>query len=348
VRNKAINPALAEGAPGPFRRARALALAPVVWVLWVILMATGNHWGLFEDNWFMTATMCVGSFIAGATSEGGGAVAFPVMTLIFGIEPAVARDFSLMIQSAGMTAASLTIILLRIRVEWRAIAFASIGGAIGIIIGIELIAPLMSPPFVKMFFTSLWLSFGLTLYWLNKHADRKVHLQISSFGPQHACMLIVIGLAGGIVSGLTGSGIDILTFTLLTLFFRLSEKISTPTSVILMALNAVVGFAWSGGIRHQLDPQAWDYFYVCIPVVVVGAPLGAWFINSRTRRFIAGLLVLSIAVQFGCSLAIIDQSPQLLAFSTATMVGGFLLFAVLMRAGTKRAVGLEVHSRADP
>ena len=38
---------------------------------------------------------------AGMTSEGGGAVAFPVMTLALGIKPSVARDFSLMIQSCG-------------------------------------------------------------------------------------------------------------------------------------------------------------------------------------------------------------------------------------------------------
>ena len=37
----------------------------------------------------------------GMTSEGGGAVAFPVMTLALNITPAVARDFSLMIQSCG-------------------------------------------------------------------------------------------------------------------------------------------------------------------------------------------------------------------------------------------------------
>ena len=35
------------------------------------------------------------------TSEGGGAVAFPVMTLALEIPPSVARDFSLMIQSCG-------------------------------------------------------------------------------------------------------------------------------------------------------------------------------------------------------------------------------------------------------
>ena len=35
------------------------------------------------------------------TSEGGGAVAFPVMTLLLKIDPKVARDFSLMVQSVG-------------------------------------------------------------------------------------------------------------------------------------------------------------------------------------------------------------------------------------------------------
>jgi hypothetical protein len=45
--------------------------------------------------------MIFGATIGGMTSEGGGAVAFPVMTLALGIKPSVARDFSLMIQSCG-------------------------------------------------------------------------------------------------------------------------------------------------------------------------------------------------------------------------------------------------------
>ena len=35
------------------------------------------------------------------TSEGGGAVAFPVMTLMLGVAPVIARDFSWMVQAAG-------------------------------------------------------------------------------------------------------------------------------------------------------------------------------------------------------------------------------------------------------
>ena len=138
-----------------------------VWGCWLTLMISGNHWSAFESGWFMSITMVFGSFIAGATSEGGGAVAFPVMTLLFGIEPHVARDFSLMIQAVGMMAASFTIYCLKVPVVWRAVLYASIGGAIGIVIGIELISPLLPPPYTKIFFTSIWLSFAAALYWIN-------------------------------------------------------------------------------------------------------------------------------------------------------------------------------------
>ena len=77
------------------------------------------------------------------TSEGGGAVAFPVMTLAFSILPSVARDFSVMIQSCGMSAASFTILFMRIRCEWRALAFSSLGGLIGLILGLEIIDDLI-------------------------------------------------------------------------------------------------------------------------------------------------------------------------------------------------------------
>ena len=147
----------------------------VVWIGWFAIMLHGQAWTLFRDNWFMTATMCVGSFIAGATSEGGGAVAFPVMTLLFGIEPSVARDFSLMIQSVGMTAASALIFCFGIKVEWRAILFAGIGGTLGIVLGLSLVAPGCEPSFVKMFFTSLWLSFAVALYWINRNRKRSTN-----------------------------------------------------------------------------------------------------------------------------------------------------------------------------
>ena len=313
----------------------------LVWGAWLLLMVQGSRFGLFPENWFMSVTMALGSFIAGATSEGGGAVAFPVMTLGFKIPPAVARDFSLMIQAVGMTAASITILWTRTPVVRQALIWSTLGGALGIIFGLEFVAPKLQPAYAKMLFTASWLAFAVALFWINRYRDREVHTGIQGFLPRHAVLLVGFGAVGGIISSVTGSGLDIVTFSLLVLRLRISEAIATPTSVVLMAGNAVVGAIYRGVIQGELAPAAWDFWWVCVPIVVVGAPVGAWFIRSRSRLFVARLLYGSIFIQFIAALLIIPQSPRLVAFSTATFSLGVLGFWYMARKGVRRLEWLK-------
>ena len=324
--------------PANPKKAQAITLgvALLVWALWLPAMVSGDRWNLFETGWFMSVTMMLGSFIAGATSEGGGAVAFPVMTLFFDIAPSVARDFSLMIQSVGMSAAAIAIFATRIPVERRALVFGSLGGATGIILGLEFVAPHLQPKFSKMTFLSVWLAFAFALYWINRHRDREVRTHIEHFGMRHAVLLFGTGALGGVVSAITGSGLDILTFSLLVLRFRISESVATPTSVVLMGINACVGFAWKGGIQSDMATEAWNYWWVCVPIVVVGAPMGARFIRNKSRLFVAGILYVSIAIQFIAGLIIIDQTLPLLAYSATVFGLGLLLFFRMAAGGVKR------------
>ncbi|KJH39648.1 hypothetical protein DICVIV_14471, partial [Dictyocaulus viviparus] len=48
---------------------------------------------LYETRWQMPLIMVIGALVAGMTSEGGGAVSFPFMTLALQIDPTIARDF---------------------------------------------------------------------------------------------------------------------------------------------------------------------------------------------------------------------------------------------------------------
>ena len=324
-----------------------LLIIVLVWFTWAVLMWHGDRWQLFTEYWFMSATMALGSFIAGATSEGGGAVAFPIMTLGFGMEPHVARDFSLMIQSVGMVAAALVIVFLRITVEWRAVLCAGLGGALGVILGLELIAPLLSASHTKVFFVSFWLGFGAALYWINRDREREVCTRITAFGPGSAALLFAVGIAGGIVSGLTGSGLDIVTFAVLVLMFSLNEKVATPTSVILMAANTVIGFAWRETMGGGVAADAWNYWWVCVPVVVVGAPFGARFIRNRSRHFVAGFLYCSITAQYTWALVVIPQSPQLLLFNILVLAVATLFFWVLTRYGERRTALLRIQETTE-
>lgn len=308
-----------------------------VWATWLIFFTTEPRWHLFAEHWFMPVTMAVGSFIAGSTSEGGGAVAFPVMTMLFEIKPAVARDFSLMIQSVGMTAAAIAIWQNRITVEFRAIIWAELGGAVGVIFGLESIAPHIPSVATKLFFVSLWLSFGTALLWLNRDRQRRVWQSIPNFKGRDAAILTALGVLGGIVTAITGSGLDILTFSLLVLVFRIDEKVATPTSVILMASNSLVGFWWRlQSVANPIGSDTWNYWWVSVPVVVVGAPMGAKFIATRSNIFVIRLLLSLIVIQFVSALFILPLNTNLIIFSTITFLIGFGLFLTMIYVGDRR------------
>ncbi len=86
-----------------------LALFAVV-ITWACYMTLTQKWSLIADFWPASVTMAFGSFIAGSTPAGGGAVAFPVFTKILGVSTATARTHALMIQAVGMSMASLFIL----------------------------------------------------------------------------------------------------------------------------------------------------------------------------------------------------------------------------------------------
>ena len=168
---------------GRYRKMIALFLpVAVVHACWWAYMVREDAWDDFTGpsgangvpRWYMSVTMVFGSIVAGATSEGGASIAFPVMTLVFGMNPIVARDFSFMIQSVGMTSAAFTILYMRVLVEWKAIVYTTLGGVAGIIFGLEYC--LLDPPYAKMYFVCIWGAFAASLYFLNRDPHRKVYL----------------------------------------------------------------------------------------------------------------------------------------------------------------------------
>ena len=249
------------------------------------------------------------------TSVGGGAVAFPVMTLALTINPNVSRDFILMIQSIGMTAASFTIFFMRVRVEWRAIIWCSLGGIGGIIFGFHLVDPYIASTTKKLGFVSIWMAFATVFIFLNRSAKRRTFCDIIDFNWWRLLVLVLFGFIGGIFTSFFGNGLDISSFAILTLLFRISEKVATPTSVIVMAFNSIVGFYWRGVIMADITQEAVDYWLVSIPVVVIGAPFGSLVGSHFHRLVLAALVIILDTFAFASAYAIVEPL-------TAALVGG--------------------------
>ena len=271
----------------------------------------------------------------GMTTEGGGAVAFPVMTLALGVSASVARDFSMMIQATGMSCASFAIFFMRVKVEWRAIIFGCFGGVFGVILGLEFLDPLLTPPQKKMSFVSVFFAFAFALFLLNRYHKRKTYNQIPEFNAWKAAVLVAAGFAGGLFTSLVGSGLDICTFSFLTLLFRVSEKTATPTSVVMMATISIVGVFWRRVIIDGVSMEAWEYLAVCGEIVVFMAPLGSVLGTHFHRQVLAALVYVLDTAALITAFAIVHQTATLAGSSVGIIVGGFIFFFILTKIGNK-------------
>lgn len=295
-------------------------------------MTLRDSWGLFADHWTKSLTMVLGSFVAGSTPAGGGAVAFPIFTKALGVPTGEARTFGLLIQSVGMSMATIFILSRGIPVYGRALAFCLPAGVIGLLAGTFVLHP--PDPLPRLVFTSVAVVFGVVLmisHWGMRWVPDEGREPVLTFG-HGGWLLALAGALGGVLASMVGSGIDVLAFIVMVLALGMHERRAIPTSVVAMASLSLVGVATrllavDGGI----EPAVWDYWLVCVPVVSLGAPLGA-LVASRIHRdwLILGLLGL-IAADVASTVWIVDFSAARLGLMVATGAVAAACFGVMLR-----------------
>ncbi len=285
------------------------AMAGVVWLAWLVV---GGRFALhsFVANWRIALTMVFGSLVGGGTSEGGGAVAFPVFTKLLHIPAHQACLFSFAIQSVGMGAASLSILYLRIPIEKRVLVWAGSGGIAGMIFSTYGIEPHLAPVLVRVAFTVMVSTLGVALVLINRKEDAMRHLFCPVFGLRERVLLVLAGALGGVMSGLAGCGENIVVFMLMVLLFRVSEKIATPTTVILMTIVTIAGFALHALVIRDFNQTVTGYWLAAVPIVCVGAPLGAVLCSRMSRRAIVGVLLVLITAELTSTLLIVPMSRK--------------------------------------
>ena len=322
-----------------------LTIALFVWGVWLVFGGKFAIHHLFAD-WKIALTMVFGSLVGGGTSEGGGAIAFPIFTKLLHIAPGDARNFSLAIQSVGMGSASLSILYLRIPIERRALFYAGIPGVIGVILGAYFVAPHIPPVIVRTSFTVLVSSLGVALLLVNREKFELRNLSMPIFGAGEKSVLIAAGFLGGVVSALVGTGENTVAFMVMVLLFRLCEKVVTPTTVILMTMVTIPGFLLHVFLLKDFTATVMGYWLAAVPIVAVGAPLGALICSHMKRRSIVLLLLFLIALEFCSTLLLIPMSRPVLWSSLATLAVCGSIDWAMSRATRYRPQSLKPAIRA--
>ena len=347
------------------RAGLAIAVSFTVLAVWLVYVSAAGHWDRVLDNWAAALTMVFGSFVAGSTPQGGGAVAFPVLTKIVEVDTSVARSFSLCIQAIGMGTAALAIAINRRTVEWRAVAFGIPFAIVGFVGGLYLLGrpdeifwPSRIPgDYVKVTFTLVIAAMAFVVYMSYRTHLIERLVRLPAMTRRLYAALALTALLGGVASSLVGSGADVFVYIFVVVLIGVIPRVGVPSSVIVMAAVSVAGFLILGILDGQLDitlngagdvvavggeatpeplpAERFDLFglwLAAVPVVAFGAPLGSWVSSRITDRqlviFVAVLALAEVVTTAGFLTDLHFQDPALMLYAIvglAVIVGGLWL-----------------------
>ncbi len=301
----------------------ASAVSVAITVVWVVGVTVAGQWGRVGEQWAAAVTMIFGSFVAGSTPQGGGAVAFPVFTKVLDIPTEVARSFSLLIQTVGMGAASLSIIVRRRQVAtsslWVLIPAALVGFVVSTLLltdgSDQFRAALVPGPYVKVGFTVVVAAMAVVVFLTYR---QQIILRRSSVPAPSARVVVALGLgglAGGFASALVGSGADVATYIVVVVVLGANPRIGVPTSVLVMTAVSILGFVWLGVAEGQLFASASagsgtdlaGLWLAAVPVVAWGAPLGSLVASRVTDRQLVAFVMLLAAIEVISTIVFLEE-----------------------------------------
>lgn len=250
----------ARSADSRWRARAALGVSVGVTVGWLLWVTIFGLWGRVVDNWISAVTMLFGSFVAGATPQGGGAVAFPVFTKGLKVPSEVARTFSLCIQTMGMGAASAGILIRRRRFDIKGFKIALPVAIVGFLAGYYLLSDRSQPfspsilpgAYVKVGFTLLIAAMAYVTFLGYRVHALQVRPRVTRFSGRYVTTLSACAFLGGVISSQVGSGADVLVYLALVVLAGLSPGVGVPTSVLVMTTVSIIGFVIMGIIEGQL------------------------------------------------------------------------------------------------
>ncbi len=297
------------------------AIALTTWSIWFFCLGSQGL-TIIKEHFTITLTMLLGSFVAGSTSVGGGAVAFPVFTKVLHIDSATALIFSLAIQSVGMMSAALMIFLTRIPVCMRTIAYSIVAGGLGLVTSFFFVRLQISGADIKYLFSCFSFLVALGLLWTRFNYDNIPHIdhpRPNSFALTITCFI------GGMLSGIIGTGIDFILFTMMIFIWRYEFKKAIATSVVVMGINALVGFSSILFTTDLFSGVVVSYWLAAVPIVVVGAPLGAIACRYIHKNIMMYFLLVLISVDIISTIVIIGIKINYLLLVVATIIG-FIIY----------------------
>lgn len=223
----------------------------------------------------------------GLVGSGGSILTIPVLVYLFHVQPTLATGYSLFI--VGTTALVGGVRSgFRHMVDFRTTLFFALPSLVTVYLTRRFLVPFIPNELVSMgvfvltkdivimiFFSVLMLAASVSMI---RHQRKEVR---DSTLMQHPNPVILpIGMAVGLITGLVGAGGGFLIIPALVLFAGLPMKKAVGTSLLIIAINSLIGFLGDIGAGQVID-----YAFM---LIITGIAVTGILVGNYLAQFIEG------------------------------------------------------------
>src|SRR5688572_21666960 len=236
----------------------------------------------------------------GLIGGGGSILTIPVLVYLFSISPTLAISYSLFI--VGFT--SLVGAYNNYRkglVNFKTVLLFGSSSITTVFIARKFIIPFLPDVFFKIGSFNVthalfvMVVFAILMVAASVSMIRNKKVEAEPKENSSPTVLVVYGVLIGLVTGFLGAGGGFLLIPALVILMKLPMKEAIGTSLLIIALNSLIGFLGDIG-RHPID---WQFILIVSAIAIAGIFIGGYFnqkMNSEKLKKGFGWFVLIVAV----------------------------------------------------
>ncbi len=236
----------------------------------------------------------------GLIGGGGSILTVPVLVYLFSIPPTLAISYSLFIVGFTSLAGAFKYYRKGL-VHFKTVLLFGLSSITTVFIARKFIMPFIPEVFFRLgsfkVTHSLFVMVAFALLMLSASVSmiRSKKLVAEKRSNEKPWMLVMYGLLIGLVTGFLGAGGGFLLIPALVVLMKLPMKEAVGTSLLIIALNSLIGFLGDIG-RASID---WKFITVVAAIAIMGIYIGAYFnqkVNSNKLKKGFGWFVLVMGI----------------------------------------------------
>ena len=236
----------------------------------------------------------------GLIGGGGSILTVPVLVYLFAISPTIAISYSLFIVGITSLVGAFNYFLKGL-VNFKTVVLFGSSSVTTVFIARKFIIPFLPNVFfrlgsfevthslfVMVVFAILMLAASVSMI-----RGRKIVAEKQT--NEKPWMLVIYGVLIGLVTGFLGAGGGFLLIPALVILMKLPMKEAIGTSLLIIALNSLIGFLGDIG-RHVID---WKFITIVSALAILGIFIGGYFnqkVNSDKLKKGFGWFVLVMGI----------------------------------------------------